>query len=157
MKRKEQLKAAYDKACNDYLNELLKMWELDAYYGFWNSDQPGTIYHYGETHDLTMDEIIFCVDNSVPEDEVLAWEDYCLDAMEFGFNTPSLDAWHHGYPRVEPIVFERLRKMKQAVEDAVDEELERQRTKELESIRGFGGDEDSDSPDTEDQGATIVS
>ena len=34
MKRLEQLRTAYDKACNDYLSELLRMWELAPHYGF---------------------------------------------------------------------------------------------------------------------------
>ena len=58
---KRMLKEQYEKACNGYLVELLRMWELDAHYGYWNSDQPGTIYHYGEMHNLTMEEIIYIV------------------------------------------------------------------------------------------------
>mgnify|MGYP006988831530 FL=1 len=144
MEQIKQLRTAYDKACNAYLEELLKRWELDGHYGYWNSDRPGTIYHYGETHNLSMEDIIYCVENFIDEDEVLAWEDYLLDANEFGFTLPNLDAWHHDCPRTDEATFKLLRKMKQDLMDTVEEEKNRQ--------KADGGD----SPDTEDQGATVI-
>jgi hypothetical protein len=101
------------------------MWELDAHYGYWNSDQPGTIYHYGETHNLTMEEIIYIVENDIEEDEVLEWEDYCLDAYEFKFTTPNLRAWHTGCPRTPQETFDRLRQLKADLGKAVEEEKQR--------------------------------
>lgn len=123
---KRQLKEQWEKVCNGYLTELLRMWELDGYYGYWNRDEPGTIYHYGETYNLTMEEIIYIVENDIEEDEVFEWEEYCLDAHEFGFNTPNLNAWHKGCPRTSQEVFEKLRKLKSDLEKAVEEEKQRQ-------------------------------
>lgn len=100
------LKERYQKACNAYLRELLRMWELDERYGYWNSDQPGTIYHYGETHNLSMEDIIYIVENDIEEDEVLAWEDYTLNAHEFG-------------------VFDKLFDLKADLKAAVEEEKKR--------------------------------
>ena len=122
---KALLREQWEKACNGYLVELLRMWELDAHYGYWNSDQPGTIYHYGETHNLTMEEIIYIVENDIEEDEVLEWEDYCLDAYEFKFEMPNLRAWHKGCPRTPQETFDRLRKLKADLDKAVEEEKQR--------------------------------
>ena len=124
---KRMLKEQYEKGCNGYLVELLRMWELDAHYGYWNSDEPGTIYHYGETHNLTMEDIIYIVENDIEEDEVLAWEDYLLDAYEFRFTTPNLRAWNMGFPRTPQETFDRLRQLKADLDKAVEEE--KQRTK----------------------------
>ena len=126
---KRELKEGYEKACNKYRDELLRMWELDAHYGYWNSDQPGTIYHYGEVHNLTMEEIVYIVDNDIEEEEVMVWEDYILDALEFGFDTPNLMAWHRGCPRVSIVTFARLRQMKADLEKFVDDEKDRLRKK----------------------------
>ena len=122
---KKVLRCQFAVACNGYLNELLRMWELDAHYGYWNSDQPGTIYHYGETHDLSMEDIIYIVENDIEEDEVLAWEDYRLEAHEFGFSMPNLRSWHRGCPRTPQEVFDRLREMKANLAKAVEEEKKR--------------------------------
>lgn len=119
----QQLKKDHEAACNGYLAELLRMWELDAHYGYWNSGQPGTIYHYGETHNLSMDDIIYIVENDIKEDEVLAWEDYCMDAYEFKLPTPNLRAWHMGCPRTSQETFEKLRSMKQELNDAINNEI----------------------------------
>ena len=122
---KRQLKEQYSKACNGYLVELLRMWELDAHYGYWSGDETGTMYHYGETHNLTMEDIMYIVDCDIEEDEVLAWEDYCLDAHEFGFSLPNLRSWHMGCPRTEQAVFECLRILKDDLAKAVEEEKAR--------------------------------
>ena len=126
---KRELKEAYEKVCNNYRDALLRMWELDGHYGYWNSDQPGTIYHYGEVHNLTMEEIIYIVDNDIEESEVMAWEDYTLDALEFGFDTPNLIAWHRGCPRVPIETYKRLLQMKASLEKFVDDEKERLKKK----------------------------
>jgi len=122
---KRILKEQYEKACNGYLVELLRMWGLDMHYGYWNSDQPGTIYHYGEMHNLTMEEIIYIVENDIEEDEVLEWEDYLLDAYEFKFETPNLRAWHKGCPRAPQETFYKLRQLKADLDKAVEEEKKR--------------------------------
>jgi hypothetical protein len=122
---KRMLKEQWEKACNGYLAELLRMWGLDMYYGYWNSDQPGTIYHYGETHNLTIEDIIYIVENDIEEDEVLAWEDYCLDAHEFGFDIPNLRSWHRGCPRTPQETFDHLRELKANLAKAVEEEKNR--------------------------------
>ena len=122
---KWKLKVAYETMCNNYRDELLRMWELDGHYGYWNSDQPGTIYHYGEVHNLTMEEIIYIVENDIEENEVLEWEDYLLDAYEFKFETPNLRAWHKGCPRAPQETFYKLRQLKADLDKAVEEEKKR--------------------------------
>ena len=125
----EELRRQYDAACNAYLDELLRMWELDGCYGYWNSDRPGTMYHYGETHNLSMENITYIVDNAIGEDEVLAWEDYLLDAGEYGFTLPNLESWHNGCPRTPQEVFDRLSAMHHEIDNLVEEEKERQEVK----------------------------
>lgn len=146
---KRHLKEQYEKACNAYLCELLNRWELDAYYGYWNIDKPGTIYHYGETHNLSMEDIIYCVENDIPENEVLEWEDYLLDAHEFGFTLPNLDAWHNGCPRTPESVFDKLRGLKQDLADAIEEGKARQRgdSKDTAPFRPLIGDSIADNAD----------
>ena len=123
------MKVAYETVCKCYKDAMLRLWELDEHYGYWNSDQPGTIYHYGEVHNLTMEEIIYIVDNDIEESEVMAWEDYMLDAIEFGFDVPNLMAWHRGCPRIPNATFDRLRQMRADLEKLVDDEKERLKKK----------------------------
>ena len=116
MKRLEQLRTAYDKACNDYLNELLRMWELDSHYGYWIGDEVGGVYDYDGG---------YCVENGVTERQYYEWQEYIVDAAEFGFSLPNLKSWMHGCPRTDKETFARLRKMKQNLYDAVEEEKQR--------------------------------
>ncbi len=122
---KRQLKEQWKQVCNGYLVELLRMWELDAHYGYWVDDEHGTMYCYGETHNLTMEEIIYIVENDIEEAEILSWEDYCLDAHGFGFDIPNLRSWHRGCPRAPQETFDRLRQLKADLDKAVEEEKQR--------------------------------
>ena len=117
---KKHLKEQYEKACNGYKDAMLAMWELDDYNGWWVSDETGGTYCYGDTHSFTMDEIVYIVENDIEENEVLRWEDYLLSAHEFGFDLPTLTAWHSGYQPIPEETFERLRGMKRDLMDEVE-------------------------------------
>lgn len=110
---KRQLRDAWEKACNGYVVELLRMWELDGYYGYFIGDEVGGIYDYGEgTFDIRMDDIVYCVENDVTKEQYEEWQEYCVDANEFGFSTPNLRSWMLGCPRTSKEVFDRLRPSK---------------------------------------------
>ena len=120
---KAMLREQWEKACNGYLVELLRMWELDAYYGYWIGEEIGGVYDYGGgMFTIGMDDIIYCVENDVEYKECIAWLDYICEAAEFGFDTPNLRSWHRGCPRTPPEVFERLRGIKADLAKAVEEE-----------------------------------
>ena len=123
---KRQLKEQWKKACNCYITELLRMWELDSYYGYWICEEIGSVYDYGDGMiTISMDNIIYCVEHDVKKDQYMEWQDYICDAAEFGFDTPNLKSWLRGCPRVSHESFERLRKLKADLNDAIKEEQER--------------------------------
>ena len=123
---KRQLKEQWEKACNGFLVELLRMWELDACYGYWIGDEPGGVYDYGDgTFTIGMDDIIYCVLADVTREQYIEWQEYICDAAEFGFDTPNLRSFVRGCPRTPSETFERLRKLKADLNNAINEEQER--------------------------------
>ena len=123
---KRMLKEQWEKACNGYLVELLRMWELDSYYGYWIGDEVGSVYDYGDGMiSISMDNIIYCVEHDVTQEQYMEWQDYNSEAYEFGFDIPNLKSWLRGCPRVSHEAFERLRKLKADLNDAIKEEQER--------------------------------
>jgi hypothetical protein len=123
---KTQLREQWEKACNDYMKELLRVWELDAFYAYWVGGDVGGVLDYDGVFSISIEEIIFCVENDVTEDQYEEWQNYNCDAAEFGFSTPNLKSWMKGCPRTPPEVFARLRAMKKDLADAVEEEKLRQ-------------------------------
>jgi hypothetical protein len=120
---KQQLKEQWKKACRDFLDELLRMWELDAHYGYWIGDEDGTLYDYGDgMFTINMDDIIYCVLGDITREQYMEWQEYICDAAEFDFPMPNLRSWMHGCPRTSQEAFEKLRKLKQDLNDAVEEE-----------------------------------
>ena len=122
---KRQLKGQWELACNGYLCELLNMWELGSYYGYWIGEEVGGVYDHGGSFTISMDDIIYCVEHDVTQQQYIEWQEYICDATEFGFDTPNLRSWIRGCPRTPQAVFDRLRKLKQDLQDAVEEEKQR--------------------------------
>lgn len=123
---KRMLKEQYEKACNGYLVELLRMWELDAYYGYWIGEEIGGVYDYGGgMFTIGMNDIIYCVEHDIGREQYMEWQEYCCDAAEFGFDMPNLKSWMMGCPRTSPEVFEKLRKMKAELNEAIKAEKEK--------------------------------
>ena len=123
---KRQLKEQWKQACNGYLAELLRMWELDSYYGSWIAEEVGGVFDYGfGMFTINMDDIIYCVLGDITREQYIEWQEYCCDAAEFGFDTPNLRSWIMGCPRTSKETFDTLRKLKQDLQDAVEEEKKR--------------------------------
>ena len=94
---KKMLKEQWKKACNGFLVELLRMWELDGHYGYWIGDETGSVYDYGDgMFTINMDDIIYCVLGDITREQYMEWQEYCCDASEFGFDTPNLRSWIRG-------------------------------------------------------------
>lgn len=124
--KKAKLRKDYEQACNGFLCELLNMWELDAHYGYWIGDETGGVYDYGDGMlTINMDDIIYCVEHDVTKEQYMEWQEYICDAAEFGFDTPNLRSWLRGCPRTPPEVFEKLRKMKADLNEAIKAEKEK--------------------------------
>lgn len=120
---KRQLKKEWRQACNGFLVELLRMWELDAHYGYWIGNKTGSVYDYGDgMFTIGMDDIILCVECDVTREQYIEWQEYICGATEFGFDTPDLRSWLRGCPRTSAETFKYLRKIKAMLNDAVEKE-----------------------------------
>ena len=115
------LKDQWNKACNDYLAELARIWEWDELneYGYW-IDGVGSVFCYGDLYHVDMDDIIYCVEHDVTSKEYLEHADYWLKCDEYNFNKLSLKAWHDGAPRIPQEVFDKLDALKKNLKDEID-------------------------------------
>lgn len=125
---KRILREQWETGCNGYLVELLRVWDLDGYYGYWIGDDVGGVYDYGGALTINMEDIIYCVEHDVTREQYDEWMEYVIDASEFGFTTPNLRSWMMGCPRTAPETFEKLRRLKAELDKAVKEEKERELT-----------------------------
>ena len=132
---RRELREQYKTACNNYVAELLRMWELDAYYGYWIGDDAGGVYDYEGSFSIGMGDVIYCVENYVTEGQYLKWQEYICDASEFGFDTPNLRSFLHGCPVTSEETFRHLRELKAGLAKAVAEEKGRIRNETRERNR----------------------
>ena len=114
------LKENYEKACNDYMWALLTLWGLDGYYGYWIGDEVGGVYDYGDgIFTIGMQDIVYCVENGVTEEEYEEMLEYCVKCYEYNLPAMNLNAWHKGAPRHD---FTKLDAAKKALEDEIENE-----------------------------------
>lgn len=105
------LRDNYEKACKDYLNALKAIWDYDTTYGYWVSDEIGGTYCFDSDIFINMDDIIYCVTNSISRETYAEWLDYCVWAADFNQTTPNLKSWCMGCPRVDKATREKLTDM----------------------------------------------
>ena len=114
------LRENYENACNAYLLALANMWEWDCKsYGFWIGDDVGGIYSYGDCTFINMDDIIYCVENSISEKTYDEWQEYCLWANDFSQDIPNLKSWCMGCPRVDAATQEKLTNMRKELNELI--------------------------------------
>lgn len=109
---KKHLKEQWEAVCNGYLLELANMWELDCFYGYWIGNEIGGVYAYGDSIFINIDDIRYCVENNVSYETYQDWQEYCVWANEFNQDTPNLNAWCKGCPRVDEETQKKLSAMK---------------------------------------------
>lgn len=124
---KEKLKKDYENACNAYLKAFCEKHEfygLDNPETFWIGDEPGGIANCG---DLTFDmaTIVTDIDKDAPEEELLKWYDYTIEASEFNLPVPNFEHWLIGCPRTPSKWFENMRAKRKEFEDLLKQENER--------------------------------
>jgi len=123
---KRNLKVQWEQACNAYLLELSKMWELDYDltpngYGYWIADIVGDVYDYGGMITINMQDIIFCVENDVSKDTYFEYTEYCLKCSEYNFPHPTFQAFAKGCPLIPQERFDRLEALQKDLDDYAKE------------------------------------
>ena len=114
------LRENYEKACNDYVQALLNLWDLDGYYGYFIGNEVGGVYDYGDgIFTIGMQDIVYCVENGVTEKEYEELLEYCCKCAEYNLPTMNLNAWHKGAPRHD---FTKLDTLKKDLDDTIDNE-----------------------------------
>lgn len=89
---KRQLKEQWEKACNGYLCELLRMWKLDGRHAYWLSGRVGRWLGYrGGLFYINMEGIVDCVENDITLEDYLEHQEfYCTYDLDRDF---VLDIW----------------------------------------------------------------
>lgn len=110
-KQVNKQRSNFDKAVGEYVAALLKMYDWDARYGYWISDDTTGIYAYEDDHFIALSDLIYIVDNDVPLATLEEWKEYCLWAHEYNQTIPNLPSWVKGAPRASKSEMDALSKL----------------------------------------------
>lgn len=121
-KRKIALRRKFEDVATACADALVAQWQLKKTYGYWVADDIGGVYCYGDYIFINLYEMLYCLEFGISEEEFVEWQEYCIWAKEFRQNVPNLKAWHNGCPRCSRENQQRLIKMKQDMELAMEME-----------------------------------
>lgn len=116
------LKKNYKDACNAFLKSFSDTYDVYVDEQDWVAGDVGTVVCINDEFYVSLDDIIYMLDNDVSWNEFLQWWDYCMNTALLGFNdSPNLKSWHKGCPRkIDKETMERLLKMKRDLDAEVE-------------------------------------
>ena len=116
----EKLRHDFEKVVAQYTATFLNQFELSENEGWWVGDRIGLdLFCFGDTSAISLDDMVFCIEEGVTYDEFLAHEDYCIKCGEYNLPTMNLQSWHKGAPRIPQSTFDKLDGFKKNLDDAI--------------------------------------
>lgn len=115
------------KACDAYIKEFCRMYDF-RYKDVCCIPQDrfgvGAVYEISD-YIFNFGDIRLCVDDDVKWEDVVEWYDYNTEAGFFGLNNINLKSWLMGAPRASKEDIEKIKKIRQELEDLVKQQNEK--------------------------------
>ena len=119
----ETLRHDFEKAVAGYVAAFLKQFDLSEHYCYWVGDRIGVdLFCFNDQYAITLDNMIFIVEEGITFEEFIEWEDYCTKCHEYNMHVMNLESWHKGCPRYD---FSKLDAMKADLDEAIKNEQEK--------------------------------
>lgn len=112
------IKEEYEKICNRYLVEFANKYELTLEPDAWVGGSVGTIACVSDFF-FGFADIRRCVDEDVEWQDLIEWYDYTTEAVPLGFNNINLKSWLMGAPRASKDEIERIKSLRNEIDDIV--------------------------------------
>ena len=113
-----ELRLAYEAAVTNYLSAFMKQYDLSCDPEPWVGNEIGTIAEVGD-YFFGFDDIKRCVDEDVKWEDLIEWYDYTMEAVPLGFNNINLKSWLMGAPRASKEEIERIKSLRNEIDDIV--------------------------------------
>ena len=126
----KQLNENYERACNAWVKELERMWDMQMQNGYW-IDEPGGVYDFDGAWTLGMTDITYAVRHGVTMEQAADWQEYVCWAAEFDFQLPTLREYvENSVPMPDHDAQQRITDMKAELTRLCNEERARLKTQE---------------------------
>ena len=130
-----QLEQEYEQACNAWVLELARMWNLDVQVGYWIGGETGGVYDFGGEWAIGMRDIRYAVRGGITYDQAIDWVDYVCWAGANDVHQPTLQEYvEYKVPILDEEARQRITEGRKRIEQMkvelmriCDEEVEKAR------------------------------
>ena len=141
-----QIESNYEKACNAWVVELARIWDINCRAGYWIGGEPGGVYDLNGEWTLGMQDIKYIVRNGITYEQASAWQEYVSMVSEYekyGYEIPSLREYvEYRVPLLDSESQQRIvakhrqiEEMKDELVRLCDEEMAKARARFADSLR----------------------
>lgn len=116
---KEEMRKSFDKVCQQYVDALIEKWELSKPDTWWIANDVGGVLAFNDTGFLSLNDLIFCIEEDVTIEEYYEWSEYNMFAQEFHQNLINLSSWHKGWHGLPKDAQDKLRSLRNDLDVAV--------------------------------------
>lgn len=117
---KEKRIRDFGRACDAYVKEFCRMYDFSYKDACCIPDKigVGSVYAIADYY-FDFGDIRLCVDEDVEWKDIIEWYDYTMEAVPLGFNNINLKSWLMGAPRASKDEIERIKSLRNEIEDIV--------------------------------------
>lgn len=117
----QKLRDDYENAVIGYQYAFMQQFGIEDYDSWWVGDRIGIDnFCFGDIYAISLDNIIYCVENNVTYDEFVEHTDYWQKCADYDLPKMNLKAWHEGAPRVPQETFDRLDALRKEMTDLIE-------------------------------------
>lgn len=118
----KQMRNNFENAVAAYVTAFSNRFNLNQEDCWWVGDRVGTdVFCFGDIYAISLEDMIYCVEENVTYDEFVENTEYCIKCKEFNLPLINLKSWHMGAPRIPQSTFDRLDGLKKDLNDAIKE------------------------------------
>lgn len=120
-KKIDDLFVRYNEVCNEITRAFAEKYDVSVDDEDWTKNHQGGVF-VNEIFYINLDDVIMMLDKDVSFDEFIRWWDYCEECRELGLGDCNLRAWVMNCPRHSKESIERLKSLRQELNDLIKEE-----------------------------------
>ena len=116
------IREKYEEAVDMYVSAFLRHFGISQAYTWWVGGRKGhDAFFFNDCHSVSIEDMVFILENNVSFDEFLQHEDYCVRCINCGLEPMNIKAWHKGAPKYSEEKLQRIESLRKELNELIEE------------------------------------